>query len=136
MAVSAKPPERAQGKDGEKDFHTLSGEPVRELYTPEDLPEGIGGAQDPIGRPGARSGPARRRSPREGPRGCTARARARRTGCGSPSRRPFPVPARGALRSRPLRIDAIRLLSLIHISEPTRRTPISYAVFCLKKKKK
>src|SRR5665647_3947544 len=28
--------------------------------------------------------------------------------------------------------DALRL-SLIHISEPTRRTPISYAVFCLKK---
>ena len=28
------------------------------------------------------------------------------------------------------------MLSLIHISEPTRRTPISYAVFCLKKKKK
>src|SRR5665647_1311193 len=27
-------------------------------------------------------------------------------------------------------------LSLIHISEPTRRTPLSYAVFCLKKKKK
>src|SRR5665647_3768937 len=27
-------------------------------------------------------------------------------------------------------------ISLIHISEPTRRTPISYAVFCLKKKKK
>src|SRR5665647_2450663 len=38
------------------------------------------------------------------------------------------------------RINTIRagtrtLLSLIHISEPTRRTPISYAVFCLKKKK-
>src|SRR5665647_200620 len=31
---------------------------------------------------------------------------------------------------------AWRHLSLIHISEPTRRTPISYAVFCLKKKKK
>ena len=31
---------------------------------------------------------------------------------------------------------AIFDLSLIHISEPTRRTPISYAVFCLKKKKK
>ena len=30
----------------------------------------------------------------------------------------------------------VRGLSLIHISEPTRRTPISYAVFCLKKKKK
>eukprot|EP01016_Furgasonia_blochmanni_P013723 TRINITY_DN1703_c0_g1_i6.p3 TRINITY_DN1703_c0_g1~~TRINITY_DN1703_c0_g1_i6.p3 ORF type:complete len:113 (+),score=6.63 TRINITY_DN1703_c0_g1_i6:965-1303(+) len=29
----------------------------------------------------------------------------------------------------------IQVLSLIHISEPTRRTPISYAVFCLKKKK-
>src|SRR5665647_135011 len=27
-----------------------------------------------------------------------------------------------------------KYLSLIHISEPTRRTPISYAVFCLKKK--
>ena len=27
-----------------------------------------------------------------------------------------------------------KTLSLIHISEPTRRTPISYAVFCLKKK--
>ena len=31
--------------------------------------------------------------------------------------------------------DLIQELSLIHISEPTRRTPISYAVFCLKKKK-
>ena len=31
---------------------------------------------------------------------------------------------------------AILDLSLIHISEPTRRTPISYAVFCLKKKNK
>src|SRR5665647_3787768 len=31
-------------------------------------------------------------------------------------------------------IDSMTL-SLIHISEPTRRTPISYAVFCLKKKK-
>src|SRR5664279_2632796 len=26
----------------------------------------------------------------------------------------------------------VLVLSLIHISEPTRRTPISYAVFCLK----
>src|SRR5665647_3824636 len=32
-------------------------------------------------------------------------------------------------------INDFRDLSLIHISEPTRRTPISYAVFCLKKKK-
>ncbi|HLB22162.1 MAG TPA: methylmalonyl-CoA mutase family protein, partial [Solirubrobacteraceae bacterium] len=56
MAVSAKPPERADeqaGEEGAKSFHTLSGEPVRELYTPEDLPAGVGGARDPIGRPGA-----------------------------------------------------------------------------------
>ena len=33
------------------------------------------------------------------------------------------------------RIPRGESLSLIHISEPTRRTPISYAVFCLKKKK-
>ena len=33
-------------------------------------------------------------------------------------------------------VDVVLILSLIHISEPTRRTPISYAVFCLKKKKK
>src|SRR5665647_3835921 len=32
-----------------------------------------------------------------------------------------------------LYFDEFRL-SLIHISEPTRRTPISYAVFCLQKK--
>src|SRR5665647_516644 len=30
-------------------------------------------------------------------------------------------------------VESILSLSLIHISEPTRRTPISYAVFCLKK---
>ena len=30
----------------------------------------------------------------------------------------------------------LRILSLIHISEPTRQAEISYAVFCLKKKKK
>src|SRR5664279_2791406 len=35
------------------------------------------------------------------------------------------------LRSR--KPEHILVLSLIHISEPTRRTPISYAVFCLKK---
>src|SRR5680860_1694007 len=34
------------------------------------------------------------------------------------------------------RPDTGNNLSLIHISEPTRRTPISYAVFCLKKHKK
>eukprot|EP00658_Telonema_sp_P-2_P050113 TRINITY_DN38169_c0_g1_i1.p1 TRINITY_DN38169_c0_g1~~TRINITY_DN38169_c0_g1_i1.p1 ORF type:complete len:298 (-),score=62.65 TRINITY_DN38169_c0_g1_i1:75-968(-) len=33
-------------------------------------------------------------------------------------------------------LDALYYLSLIHISEPTRLLSISYAVFCLKKKKK
>ena len=32
--------------------------------------------------------------------------------------------------------DVELVLSLIHISEPTRQAEISYAVFCLKKKKK
>src|SRR5450756_2672214 len=40
-----------------------------------------------------------------------------------------------AQRSRPASGDH-RHLSLIHISEPTRLGMISYAVFCLKKKKK
>ena len=31
-------------------------------------------------------------------------------------------------------ISKVLRLSLIHISEPTRPEPISYAVFCLKKK--
>jgi methylmalonyl-CoA mutase, N-terminal domain len=49
MAVTPKPPEEVT----EPAFRTLSGEPVRELYTPEDLPEGIGGPEDPIGHPGS-----------------------------------------------------------------------------------
>ena len=38
----------------------------------------------------------------------------------------------GDVERRPY-VKTTLLLSLIHISEPTRRTPISYAVFCLKK---
>jgi methylmalonyl-CoA mutase, N-terminal domain len=49
MAISAKSPSQQDAKS----FKTLSGEPVRELYTPDDLPSGIGGPNDPIGRPGA-----------------------------------------------------------------------------------
>jgi methylmalonyl-CoA mutase N-terminal domain/subunit len=45
MAVTAK-------QASESEFRSLSGEPVRELYTPEDLPAGIGGPEDPVGRPG------------------------------------------------------------------------------------
>src|SRR5665213_4395382 len=38
----------------------------------------------------------------------------------------------GAIGVSPRRVNE---LSLIHISEPTRQAEISYAVFCLKKKK-
>jgi methylmalonyl-CoA mutase N-terminal domain/subunit len=61
--VSAKPP-AGVGRPGESGkveqasepgFRTLSGEPVRELYTAEDLSPaaGGGGPEDPIGRPGS-----------------------------------------------------------------------------------
>jgi methylmalonyl-CoA mutase, N-terminal domain len=60
MAVSAKPPSEAGDTAADasaearpREFRTLSGEPVRELYTHEDLPPGIGGTEDPVGRPGA-----------------------------------------------------------------------------------
>src|SRR5680860_1806558 len=39
----------------------------------------------------------------------------------------------GRAKSELSRFLLVSGLSLIHISEPTRRTPISYAVFCLKK---
>src|SRR5947209_12665903 len=47
--------ETRDGADAPADsrFRSLSGQPVRELYTPADLPDGIGGPEDPIGRPGA-----------------------------------------------------------------------------------
>jgi methylmalonyl-CoA mutase N-terminal domain/subunit len=48
MAATAKPSSDAT----QSSFRSLSGEPVRELYTPADLPPGIGGPEDPIGRPG------------------------------------------------------------------------------------
>jgi methylmalonyl-CoA mutase N-terminal domain/subunit len=53
MAVTAKPSSDDREAAAEREFHTLSGEPIRELYTHEDLPDGIGGAEDPIGRPGS-----------------------------------------------------------------------------------
>src|SRR5437588_12386049 len=52
MAVRAKTGTDAD-VSGDSKFRSLSGEPVRELYTHEDLPPGIGGPDDPIGRPGA-----------------------------------------------------------------------------------
>ncbi len=57
MAISTKPLRDSSGQ-GESppetsEFRSLSGEPIRELYTPADLPAGIGGPEDPIGLPGA-----------------------------------------------------------------------------------
>jgi methylmalonyl-CoA mutase N-terminal domain/subunit len=55
MAVRSKPPAGPGEPDRDatdRTFTTLSGEPVRELYTPADLPAGIGGPDDPVGRPG------------------------------------------------------------------------------------
>jgi methylmalonyl-CoA mutase N-terminal domain/subunit len=59
MAISTKPsgdePAPAASQEPERSFRTLSGEPVRELYTPADLPAGIGAeppAEDPVGLPG------------------------------------------------------------------------------------
>jgi methylmalonyl-CoA mutase, N-terminal domain len=59
MAVdtSSRPPaESSRADDQRAAGKTLSGEPVRELYTEADLPPGIGAgppAEDPIGRPGS-----------------------------------------------------------------------------------
>ncbi len=56
MAVTPKPPAGAAEPSAgtvKQSFRTLSGEPVRELYTPADLPAGIGGPEDPLGRPGS-----------------------------------------------------------------------------------
>ena len=44
----------SQAQVGGQEARTLSGEPVRELYTPADLPAGIGDPErDPIGNPGS-----------------------------------------------------------------------------------
>src|SRR5271167_1658649 len=56
MAVTPKPPAGAaepSAGTAKQSFRTLSGEPVRELYTPADLPAGIDGPEDPLGRPGS-----------------------------------------------------------------------------------
>jgi methylmalonyl-CoA mutase, N-terminal domain len=55
MSTSATSPAEANDPTevSKPSFQTLSGEPVRELYTHEDLPPGIGSEHDPLGRPGA-----------------------------------------------------------------------------------
>jgi len=62
MAISTKPPGDGDTRGGApggahseaKSFRTLSDEPIRELYTADDLPAGAGagGSEDPIGLPG------------------------------------------------------------------------------------
>jgi methylmalonyl-CoA mutase N-terminal domain/subunit len=54
-SLPAQEPQRGPAPDPppERPFRTLSGEPIRELYTHADLPAGIGGPTDPIGRPGS-----------------------------------------------------------------------------------
>src|SRR5881275_919924 len=52
-AGEKRPAQELDPADRPREFRTLSGEPVRELYTPEDLPAGAGGPRDPIGRPGS-----------------------------------------------------------------------------------
>src|SRR5665647_63584 len=80
-------------------------------------------------------------SPQES--GGHAQGQGRRRGPARGSRRGLPYgnvlrPRRGGLFQKrggqDLLVKEAGFLSLIHISEPTRRTPISYAVFCLKKK--
>ena len=73
------PPRRTAAED----FRTLSGEPVRELYTPEDLPAGIGGPEDPDRAPRRVPVHARRSTSR-----CTA------GGCGRCASSPASAPAR------------------------------------------
>src|SRR5678815_2470888 len=57
------------------------------------------------------------------------------TGYGKTSPPVFPVGS-SPLNCRVIPLQIIYILSLIHISEPTRLLSISYAVFCLKKKNK
>jgi methylmalonyl-CoA mutase, N-terminal domain len=52
-ASETRPASEADSRAPDERFRTLSGEPVRELYTADDLPQGAGGAADPIGRPGS-----------------------------------------------------------------------------------
>jgi methylmalonyl-CoA mutase N-terminal domain/subunit len=54
MAISTTPSSEDGRESGTRavEPRTLSGEPVRELYTAADLPAGIGTDEDPLGRPG------------------------------------------------------------------------------------
>eukprot|EP00658_Telonema_sp_P-2_P027830 TRINITY_DN2142_c0_g1_i2.p3 TRINITY_DN2142_c0_g1~~TRINITY_DN2142_c0_g1_i2.p3 ORF type:complete len:120 (+),score=17.50 TRINITY_DN2142_c0_g1_i2:401-760(+) len=54
----------------------------------------------------------------------------------TPGNMPTQLPSAGSLRRGLPTPAPTKRLSLIHISEPTRLLSISYAVFCLKKKKK
>src|SRR5665647_3788630 len=96
--------DRDEPEDGEN--ARLSGPPAEETEKPEDLADGLDGGH-------LTSPPGIRR--RLG--GCRPATRSRR-----PRSRPRGRRQSGGRRIRPA--CAFRRLSLIHISEPTRRTPI------------
>ncbi len=50
--AATEPGTAADSQAPERERSTLSGEPIAPLYTPDDLPAGIGGPRDPIGLPG------------------------------------------------------------------------------------
>src|SRR5215472_1601101 len=54
-SLASEPPQASEPNSNatQPEFRTLSGEPVRDLYTIDDLPPGVGGPEDPIGRPGS-----------------------------------------------------------------------------------
>ena len=52
VGISTNPSSQAPANSKAAEPKTLSGEPVQELYTKSDLPPGIGGPDDPVGRPG------------------------------------------------------------------------------------
>ena len=58
MATTSSPPSASASSEQQaaeralRNFRSLSGVPVRDLYTAADLPAGIGGEHDPLGRPG------------------------------------------------------------------------------------
>ena len=54
-SLASEPPQASEphSNAAQPEFRTVSGEPVRELYTIDDLPSGVGGPEDPIGSPGS-----------------------------------------------------------------------------------
>ena len=98
MAVSAKPSDGTSTpapseQTPERDFRTLSDEPVRELYTPPDLPAGIGAPRGPD-RAARRVPVHARHPPVDVPRAAVDDAPVRRLRHERGDQRALPLPAR------------------------------------------